>query len=591
MVTPQTTGALVLNALRPYDLKAEPNGRYRCNSPFRPGSNSHALSVTLKPDGEHGAWYDFVTNEGGSLYDLATRLGIENAKPTAEASSKRTYAGLADYAAEHGVATEVFLEARWSETTHQGRPALAFPTATGTRYRFLDGAKPAYMSPSGYQSCWYGLERAARLAREASRPLVLCNGEAATVVAQHYGIPAACVTGSGEKPIPAGLLAELQQAYRGAIIVALDCDDKGRQAAPRLVDQLSQAGYSARAVDLNLSYGDDLADYCHLYGDEAAASLVSARGLAEPPRHWLTEEELEHLPKPAALAGTPLWERTIAIVYGPSGVGKTFYTIDLAMTASIETGKPVLYVAAEDVEGVRLRKNAWRELHGETRGQLLVWPEEINLLDAGQVANLIAEVRDLGLAAVVFDTFAQCTIGADENSGKDMGIAADALKQVLRASGATVIAIHHTNASGARERGHSALRAAAYTMIELTDEDGVVKVSCTKAKNSAPFDPYLLKLVEVEESAVMVPAGRVLDTDTLTQNQVKVLDFLKLDIYEDTGATSSQLEASGVNDKTLPRVLSHLKRKGFIRQSAKGSPYHITPAGLTALRKTKLHGV
>src|SRR5688572_5812607 len=54
--------------------------------------------------------------------------------------------------------------------------------------------------------------------------------------------------------------------------------------------------------------------------------------------------------------------------------------------------------------------------------------------------------------------------------------------------GVTVLLIHHTNASGTRERGHSAMRGAADFMIEMRPEDDVVKLECSKMRNGPPFE-------------------------------------------------------------------------------------------------------
>lgn len=587
MTALHTTADLILSALRPYNLQEVGAGRYRSDSPLRPGSNSLAFSVMVKPDGEHGAWYDHVSSEGGSLYELASLLNITTAPtPQPSASSKRAYDGLEDYAREHGASAAVFEAARWEECTHNGRPALRFPTASGVRYRYLDGQKPPYQSPQGYQACWYGLKRAIELATANEHPLVLCNGEASTVVAHAYGIPAACVTGSGERPIPAELLEELTTKWRGAVVVAMDCDDKGRAAAPKIAAQLRDAGFEARTIDLGGTLGFDLADYCHLHGTDAAADLLSARPVAPVTRTWLTEEELEALPAPTPLRGSPLYERTIAVLYGPSGVGKTFYAITIAMQSAVQSGKPVLYVAAEDVEGVRIRKNAWRELYGETGGTFLTWPCEVNLMEPTQVANVIAETRELGLGLVVLDTLAQCAIGADDNSSKDMGLFMEAAKIIARETGATVLLVHHSGKSGGQERGSSAIRAAAYTMLEASDEDGVLRIACTKAKNSRPFDPLYFRLVEHGDSAVAVPAEYVRrDESRLTNNQRVILEQLALDIFANTGMSASEIErVTGIASKTMYRTLDHLKQANFIRQSEKGNPYHITDKGRKALQ-------
>src|SRR5271165_4172309 len=99
---PSSTAARLLDALVPYDLKAErEGGKYRCNSPLRPGSNSHAFTLILH-DGEHGAYFDHVSEASGTLYDLAKRLGLD--LPTARhpvVDTKRVYSGLGDYAQAH----------------------------------------------------------------------------------------------------------------------------------------------------------------------------------------------------------------------------------------------------------------------------------------------------------------------------------------------------------------------------------------------------------------------------------------------------------------------------------------------------------
>jgi replicative DNA helicase len=273
----ETTADRVLAALQPYELRKEGQNEYRLNSPLRPGSNSHAFKLRIA-DGEHGSYYDHARNESGSLYQLADALGIPVNRTTVE-TTKRAYRDLAEYAAAHGVTADVLKAAGWSdrEMVHdfgmkQDRPALAFQTAGGKRYRFIDGeaGQAPYKSEKGYKACWYGLKRAVALARESGAPLVLCNGEASTIVAQHYGLPAACVT-SGEKKYPNELVQELLTAWDGDVWIALDCDDTGRKAARDIAAQL--VGRAVTVIDLGLTAGGDLGDFCKLYTTTAPAEL------------------------------------------------------------------------------------------------------------------------------------------------------------------------------------------------------------------------------------------------------------------------------------------------------------------------------
>src|SRR6266496_509621 len=72
----QSTADRVLAALQSYGVKLEPNGKYRCEkSPLRSTSDSNGFTLIID-DPEHGAFYDHVTQERGSLYTLARHLKV-----------------------------------------------------------------------------------------------------------------------------------------------------------------------------------------------------------------------------------------------------------------------------------------------------------------------------------------------------------------------------------------------------------------------------------------------------------------------------------------------------------------------------------
>jgi large subunit ribosomal protein L18 len=86
---------------------------------------------------------------------------------------------------------------------------------------------------------------------------------------------------------------------------------------------------------------------------------------------------------------------------------------------------------------------------------------------------------------VVFDTFATCFVGGEENSAKEVGEFIAAIKEFQRdVGGAAVLIVHHTGRSEQTERGSSALRAAADTMLKLVREDGQATLICDKQKDS-----------------------------------------------------------------------------------------------------------
>ena len=259
-----STADEVISALRKaHNLRDVGEGKYRSESPFRNGSDSDAFSLTI--DGpEHGKWFDHVDNKGGSLYTLAQHLDIAlpTVAPSIDTKTATTHEG---YAESHGVTLEALRMAGWAPSVDNRRPCFVIQTDSGVRYRYLDGKKPVFKSPTGYKQCLYKFTEAVDIANKGGFPLVLCNGEASTVAAQVNGVAAFSITGGGEKAMPEALLEEVRKAYNGEIVVAMDCDPKGKAAAAALRTQLRSAGYKVRVVNLGLSNKGDLADYMRLW--------------------------------------------------------------------------------------------------------------------------------------------------------------------------------------------------------------------------------------------------------------------------------------------------------------------------------------
>lgn len=203
---------------------------------------------------------------------------------TQSSSTEKAYRNLADYAEQQGASEAAFIAAGWQPkvvnhicpVTKQRRPALQFKTDTGNRWRFVDGQKPKYTSPKGYKKSLYRLAEAVAIAQKTGQPLIICNGEAGTIVAQHQGLAATAITGGESGNISKELLAQLKAAYPvGTILVVLDSDHKGRTAGPKLALALWDAGYEARAIDLQLSDKGDLADFCKLHTSQAMEKLLA----------------------------------------------------------------------------------------------------------------------------------------------------------------------------------------------------------------------------------------------------------------------------------------------------------------------------
>lgn len=596
------TAAKVLEKLQAFKLKEEGNNQYRCNSPFRPGSNSHAFHLTIHDD-EYGAYIDHARDgERGSLYELAAKLGVEIPQKISIATTKRAYAGLSDYARAHGVPDETLGLSGWKEVDYQGRPALEFLTDTGKRWRFLDGEKPHYKSASNYQRCWYGLKAATMSKILHGQPLIICNGEISVITAHHHNLAAAAIT-SGEKeaiPLPLfkQLLEFLDDACEPLVLIALDCDPAGQRAALGIKQQLLDANYTrVRAVDLKLGKGGDLSDFCMLHQDNTLPALEALPDLEAGPEisefySWniIHADELHKLPKVEWIIPGEIQTMGLNVIFGASGVGKSFLALHYALR--IAQNEPVVYMAGEGVYGYNKRIGAWEKHHHQNRSKLYICTGAVSLLDNDEFHAFLQSIKHIRPKLVVVDTLARSMIGGDENSTRDMGLFIRACDLIRNTLGCAVLLIHHTDKSKQYERGSYALRGAADVMIRVSDEGDVLIVEMEKVKDDNPLPLRYYKLLPVplddgQSSMVFVEAEKIVQTasDLLSPNQQKIMRLLA-DVYKE-GATAKEVaDETRIPHSSVKRDLGQMKQLGFVEQGDRGQPYAITEAGQLALNRT-----
>jgi RecA-family ATPase len=104
---------------------------------------------------------------------------------------------------------------------------------------------------------------------------------------------------------------------------------------------------------------------------------------------------------------------------------------------------------------------------------------------------------------LIFDTFAQVTPGANENTAEDMGKALQAAKTLGRAAGdAMVLLVHHSGKDSTKgARGHSSLRAACDFEAEVTRVDQARALSITKLKDGNDGAEYNFYLENIDLEA------------------------------------------------------------------------------------------
>jgi hypothetical protein len=199
----------------------------------------------------------------------------------------------------------------------------------------------------------------------------------------------------------------------------------------------------------------------------------------------------------------------MSVVYGPSNVGKSFIVLDLAyhVAAGMEwqgskiNGGPVLYLATEGGHAFKNRVFALTQKHGSTNVPLAVRASPVDLLhpeaDMPELGALCQQIEQQygKLAMIVVDTLSRAMSGGDENGPSDMTAFINNLDALRDFTGAHVLIVHHTGKDAAQgARGHSSLRAATDTEIELEVNGNIRTATATKQRDLEPKKPITFQL-------------------------------------------------------------------------------------------------
>lgn len=238
----------------------------------------------------------------------------------------------------------------------------------------------------------------------------------------------------------------------------------------------------------------------------------------------------------------PLWavknllpQLGIAMVFGKSGAGKSFFTLDLmlaiargAVWCGLKT-KPlkVVYVVAEGVSGFRNRLAAYAIAHGVDMENvpILIIPQAPNLRVDDDKAIINAIEEQGGADIVVIDTLAQASAGANENSAEDMGAVLKRCQNIQTAIQGLVILVHHTGKDESKgARGWSGLKAAMDTEIEVSASvNGDIKTmqaKVTKQKDGEEGKTFPFRLCQTV-------LGQDEDGENITSCVVEFDDFYR----------------------------------------------------------------
>jgi AAA domain-containing protein len=220
----------------------------------------------------------------------------------------------------------------------------------------------------------------------------------------------------------------------------------------------------------------------------------------------LTTRDLLRLPPPAWLVDHLIPERGVVGLYGHSGDGKSFIALDWAMHISegmpwlghAVKQAPVIYIAAEGGSGIQKRVRAWMRAHDKVdlpAMYFLVHPlyvREEGVVEAfldSLNRELLGPDEDIQPGLVVLDTLSRSFGNGEENSSADMSHFVDKVTGLAAARSMSMLVVHHKNATGSRERGHTAFRASLDAMFSCeAEKNGDGKIIRITLKNDKQKD-------------------------------------------------------------------------------------------------------
>lgn len=336
--------------------------------------------------------------------------------------------------------------------------------------------------------------------------------EGALYIAEGYATAASVYEAAGStvavaysannlRPVAKMFRSKLGPAQEIIIIGDNDESGTGQKAASE-----AAAAIGARAV-IPPETGTDANDYANNGGD--------LKALIYPPAaaRWLAQAD-DFCAKPAPLKWLiKKWVQAngLAMVFGDSGVGKTFVALDWVL--SIAAGLPewngcrvkpgkVVYLAGEGHYGLRARIAAWKQAKNVSRLDMWISSGAKDLNAPEGLASAISEIRELkqdGIDIIVVDTLHRFLCG-DENKAVDAKTMLDACAVLSDTFGAAVILVHHTGVAAdakGRARGSSAWRGALDNQFCVSAEKDLIKIEQVKQKDAELSEPVYMRRVPV----------------------------------------------------------------------------------------------
>lgn len=363
-------------------------------------------------------------------------------------------------------------------------------------------------------------------------------------------------------------------------------------------------GTSATPGDMFECRGS-VSDNIGIVKDFPATAPQEVNAITKEGLRFLSSEELDAAPaKTNWLIQKYLDQNSTALIFGPSGSGKSFVAIDLGLSIAAEKKDwhghkiaqdgAVFYIAGEGVDGIKKRRKAWLKSNRiDVAIPFFVTNGPVQVLDEKSIADLEFRIDELKLkhkvdpALIVIDTLNRNFGDGDENSTKDMTLFISSIDRIRRRyDNCSVLIVHHSGKSDTHNaRGASALKASMDWEYELSmNGDGVLTLKNTKVKDygSPPKISFKLEKVMLDwkdadgiklDSCILKQVANPSSTKKEDQKPLNPKDILVFEALKEAIAAKGQsaIPESGGNKVVSKKDWREYAYKKDISESTSGS--------------------
>ena len=234
------------------------------------------------------------------------------------------------------------------------------------------------------------------------------------------------------------------------------------------------------------------------------------------------------------------------MIFGAPASGKSLIVMEMAYCVGIGSdyhGCPVkqgtvIYIAGEGHAGIKKRFKALTVAKGESADNIHVSELPMDLSSVESLELVMGEIEDISdIALIIIDTLHRNSTG-DENSAKDFATVMQSCDRLRKATGATILLVHHSgHDSKSRGRGSSSMTATMDVEYKVSNPGKQVTMQNTKAKDIEPPASlrFTLKPIVIGTSKdgedftapVLVRGNTSMPAAKLTEDDMVVFDHLK----------------------------------------------------------------